>query len=139
MSIFCRNLFFDYFCRGMLGIVMTTTAMCLCAFWSVVLALDLLKYGNRAAHRELLVWCVTSTVLYAGHFFFLTDIRHICLFLILFIVYAIWRFILFISITCWFLPRGVLACRSSFTALEFRSLSVWLWYFYIVICPTQIF
>lgn len=70
MPIFCRNLFFDYFCRGMLGIVMTTTAMCLCAFWSVVLALDLLKYGNRAAHRELLVWCVTSTVLYVGHFVF---------------------------------------------------------------------
>lgn len=44
--------------------------MVVCAFWFVMLTLDLLEYGNRGAHRSLWLWTLAATLLYAGHVFF---------------------------------------------------------------------
>jgi uncharacterized membrane protein YozB (DUF420 family) len=48
--------------------------MAVCAFWSVAIAMNLWEQGNRAAHRQLLLWAVTATLLYAGHFVFFNRI-----------------------------------------------------------------
>lgn len=41
-----------------------------CAFWSIALGINIWERGNRAAHSQLLVWAVTATLLYIGHFVF---------------------------------------------------------------------
>lgn len=44
--------------------------MAVCAFWSIALALNIWERGNRAAQRQLLMWAISATLLYAGHFIF---------------------------------------------------------------------
>lgn len=44
--------------------------MAVCAFWAIALAMNIWERGNRAAHRQLLWWAITATLLYAGHFVF---------------------------------------------------------------------
>lgn len=41
-----------------------------CAFWSIALAINIWERGNRAAHGQLLLWVITATLLYIGHFIF---------------------------------------------------------------------
>lgn len=51
--------------------------MVVCLFWVVMLALDIWEHGNRAAHKSLLVWAITSTMLYLGHCAFFNEDRDI--------------------------------------------------------------
>ena len=41
-----------------------------CAFWAIALAINIWERGNRAAHGQLLMWAITATLLYIGHFVF---------------------------------------------------------------------
>lgn len=41
-----------------------------CAFWAIALAISIWERGNRAAHGQLLMWAITATLLYIGHFVF---------------------------------------------------------------------
>lgn len=54
----------------MIHLIVSFLPMAVCAFWSVAIAMNLWEKGNRAAHRQLLLWAVTATLLYAGHFAF---------------------------------------------------------------------
>ena len=66
-AVFYR--FFDYLCP-MIHLIVSFLPLAVCAFWSVAIALNLWEQGNRAAHRQLLLWAVTATLLYTGHFVF---------------------------------------------------------------------
>lgn len=54
----------------MIYLILSFLPLAVCTFWSVAIALNLREKGNRAAHRELLVWGVIATLLYTGHFVF---------------------------------------------------------------------
>ena len=54
----------------MVHTIVTLLPLAVCAFWSVAMALSLWEKGNHAARRPLLLWAVTATLLYAGHFVF---------------------------------------------------------------------
>lgn len=54
----------------MIHLIVSFLPLAVCAFWSVAIAINLWEQGNRAAHRELLLWAVTATLLYTGHFVF---------------------------------------------------------------------
>lgn len=54
----------------MFYLIISLLPLAVCAFWTVAIALDLWERGNRAAHRQLLWWAITATLLYAGHFVF---------------------------------------------------------------------
>ena len=69
----CAMRFFDYLCI-MIHQIVSFLPMAVCAFWSVAIAMNLWEQGNRAAHRQLLLWAVTATLLYAGHFVFFNRI-----------------------------------------------------------------
>lgn len=58
----------------MIHLIVSFLPMAVCAFWSVAIAMNLWEQGNRAAHRQLLLWAVTATLLYAGHFVFFNRI-----------------------------------------------------------------
>lgn len=51
----------------MIQALITVSPMLVCMFWAVMLLVDLLLHGNRAAHGALLLWAVVSTLLYVGH------------------------------------------------------------------------
>ena len=51
-------------------LIVSFLPLVVCAFWSVAIALNLWEQGNRAAHREQLLWAITATLLYGGHFVF---------------------------------------------------------------------
>lgn len=51
--------------------------LAVCAFWSVAIAITLRERGNRVAHRQLLLWSITATLLYAGHFFFFNRVINV--------------------------------------------------------------
>ena len=65
--------FFDYLCP-MIHLIVSFLPLAVCAFWSVAIALNLWEQGNRAARRQLLLWAVTATLLYGGHFIFFNRI-----------------------------------------------------------------
>ena len=54
----------------MIHLIVSFLPLAVCAFWSVAIALNLWERGNRAAHRQLLLWAFTTTLLYSGHFVF---------------------------------------------------------------------
>ena len=58
----------------MIHLIVSFLPLAVCAFWSVAIALNLWEQGNRAARRQLLLWAVTATLLYAGHFVFFNRI-----------------------------------------------------------------
>ncbi len=38
-----------------------------CAFWTILIIIDMMQYGDRGVHRKLLWWILTTTILYACH------------------------------------------------------------------------
>ncbi|MBR5656548.1 MAG: AraC family transcriptional regulator [Prevotella sp.] len=54
----------------MTHLIVSFLPLAVCAFWSVAIATHLWEQGNRAALRQLLLWTVTATLLYGGHFVF---------------------------------------------------------------------
>lgn len=58
----------------MIHLIVSFLPLAVCAFWSVAIAMNLWEEGNRAARRQLLLWGVTATLLYTGHFVFFNRI-----------------------------------------------------------------
>ena len=54
----------------MTHLIVSFLPLAVCAFWSVAIAIYLWEQGNRAARHQLLLWSVTATLLYGGHFIF---------------------------------------------------------------------
>lgn len=61
----------------MIHLIVSFLPLAVCLFWSVAIALNLWERGNRAAHRQLLLWAATATLLYAGHFAFFNRITSV--------------------------------------------------------------
>lgn len=61
----------------MIRVMVSFLPMAVCAFWSVALALNIWGKGNRAAHSWLLLWSVTASLLYLGHFVFFNRITDV--------------------------------------------------------------
>lgn len=58
----------------MIHLIVSFLPLAVCAFWSVAIAMNLWEQGDRAAHCQLLLWAITATLLYAGHFVFFNRI-----------------------------------------------------------------
>lgn len=58
----------------MIHLIVSFLPLAVCAFWSVAIAINLWERGKRAAHRELLLWTITATLLYGGHFVFFNQL-----------------------------------------------------------------
>ena len=53
----------------------TMMPMMVCLFWAAILLLDIWEHGDRAAHKDLLVWSMTAALLYMGHYTFFNGDR----------------------------------------------------------------
>ena len=61
----------------MIHLIASFLPLAVCTFWSVAIAITLRERGNRVAHRQLLLWSITATLLYAGHFLFFNRVINV--------------------------------------------------------------
>lgn len=61
----------------MIRVIVSFLPLAVCAFWSIALALNIREKGNLAAHRLLLQWAISATLLYTGHFVFFNHIAQV--------------------------------------------------------------
>lgn len=61
----------------MIRVIVSFLPLAVCAFWSIALALNIREKGNLAAHRLLLQWAISATLLYIGHFVFFNHIAQV--------------------------------------------------------------
>lgn len=64
----------------MIQALVTVSPMLVCMFWAVLLLVDLLLHGNRAAHGALLLWAVVAACKKNGDIFvFFRNNPYLCI------------------------------------------------------------